>query len=98
LSYVIAATYVANEGEAEGVLAALKEMTPLTRAEPGCEEYVPHRSLEDPNVFFLYERYRDPEAFAAHAGSEYFERLIKGEAWPRLAHREVVRAAPLEDA
>ena len=98
MSYVIAATYVARDGESEGVLAALQEMTPLTRAEPGCEAYIAHRSVEDPNVFFLYERYADPDAFSAHAASEYFERLIKGEAWPRLERREVVRAAPLEDA
>jgi quinol monooxygenase YgiN len=96
MSYVIAATYVTKEGEADSVLAVLEEMTPLTRAEPGCEAYVPHRSVEDPNTFFLYERYRDSDAFSAHAETDYFERLIKGEAWPRLESRVVVRAAPLE--
>jgi len=98
LSYVIAATYVVKDGEAEAVSAALEEMTPLTRAEPGNELYVAHRSVEDRNVFFLYERYADREAFAAHAETDYFERLIKGVAWPRLERREVVRAEPLTDA
>jgi quinol monooxygenase YgiN len=98
VSYVIAATYVVKDGEADAVLAVLEQMTPLTRAEPGCEAYVPHRSVEDPNTFFLYERYSDPAAFAAHSESEYFERLVKGQAWPRLEHRIVVRATPLEDA
>lgn len=98
MAYVIAATYTVREGEADEVLALLEQMTPLTRAEPGCEAYVPHRSVEDPNVFFLYERYRDGDAYAAHASSEHFERLIKGQAWPRLERREVVRAAPLEDS
>lgn len=97
MSYVIAATYEAKDGEADDVLSALKEMTPLTRAEPGCEAYTPHRSVEDPSVFFLYERYADSEAFAAHMNADYFERLIKGQVWPRLANRSVVRAAPVED-
>jgi quinol monooxygenase YgiN len=97
LSYVIAATYVVKDGESEAVREALEEMTPLTRAEPGNEVYVAHRSVEDPNVFFLYERYADSDAFTAHAESEYFERLIKGETWPRLENREVVRAEPLGD-
>jgi quinol monooxygenase YgiN len=98
VTYVIAATYVVKDGEAEAVLAVLEEMTPLARAEPGCEAYVPHRSVEDPNVFFLYERYKDADAYKAHGESDHFERLIKGEAWPRLERRDVVRAAPLEDA
>jgi len=95
LTYVIAATYVAKDGEAEGVQAALEAMTPLTRQEPGCVGYQAHRSVEDPNVFFLYEQYADESGFAAHAGTEHFERYIKGEAWPRLERREVVRAQPL---
>lgn len=95
MSYVIAATYVVKEGEAEGVLHALTQMTPLTRQEPGCTGYQAHRSVEDPNVFFLYEVYADQAAFEAHAATEYFERHIKGEAWPRLESRAVVRAEPI---
>jgi quinol monooxygenase YgiN len=98
MPYVIAATYVAKQGEADGVKSVLEEMTPLTRGEPGCLTYQAHRSVENENVFFLYESYRDEEAFAAHVAADYFERLIKGEAWPRLARREVVRAVPLDDA
>jgi len=95
LTYVIAATYVAKDGEAGGVQAALEAMTPLTRQEPGCVGYQAHRSVEDPNVFFLYEQYADESGFAAHAATEHFERYIKGEAWPRLERREVVHAQPL---
>ena len=95
MTYVIAATYVAKDGEAEGVQAALEAMTPLTRREPGCVGYQAHRSVEDANVFFLYEQYADEAGFAAHAATEHFERYIKGEAWPRLERREVVRAQPL---
>lgn len=96
MTYVIAATYFVKDGEAEAVRSALEQVTPLARAEPGCEAYIAHRSVEDPNIFFLYERYRDADAFAAHAASEHFERLIKAGAWPRLERRDVVRAQPFD--
>ncbi len=95
MSYVIAATYLVREGEADAVRAVLEAMVPLTRAEPGCLEYRAHASVEDPNVFFLFEEYADEQGYQAHAGSAHFERLIKGEAWPRLESRSVVRARPL---
>lgn len=98
MPYVIAATYVAKDGEAAGVQAALEQMTPLTRQEPGCLVYQAHRSVEDPNTFFIFETYDDADAFGAHAAADYFERFIKGEAWPRLESRAVVRAEPLPDA
>jgi autoinducer 2-degrading protein len=97
VTYVIAATYVANDGEADGVAGALKSMTPLTRQEPGCRSYQAHQSLEDPNTFFIFEVYDDEHAFQAHAAADYFETYIPGKAWPRLANRDVVRAQPLGD-
>jgi len=98
MSYVIAATYVAQAGEAEGVLAALAGVAPLSLQEPACISYRAHRSVEDPNTFFIYEEYEDEAGFAAHSASPHFARYIKGEAWPRLASRTVVRARPLTGA
>jgi quinol monooxygenase YgiN len=95
MSYVVAATYVVREGETEAVRDALEAMVPLTRAEAACLEYRAHQSVEDPSVFFLYEEYVDEGGFKAHAQSAHFERYIKGEAWPRLESRTVVRAQPL---
>jgi quinol monooxygenase YgiN len=95
MSYVVAVTYTAKEGEAEAVLAALEKMAPLARLEPGCIAYEVHRSIEDPNVFFLYEHYVNEDGLRAHAESEHFERHIKGDAWPRLENRIVVRCEPL---
>lgn len=95
MTYVVAATYVVREGEADAVMAAIQSATPLALAEPGCLGYRAHRSLEDPNVFFLYEEYVDEDAVRAHVESPHFERYIRGEAWPRLESRTVVRATPL---
>ncbi len=95
MSFVVAATYTAKEGEAETVLDALKSATGPSRDEPGNITYRPHRSVENPNVFFIYEEYVDEDAFAAHHASPHFERYIKNQAWPALADRSVIRSAPL---
>ena len=47
-----------------------------------------NRSLEDPNVFLLYEEYTDEDAYPAHAASEHFARLALGEGIPLLESRE----------
>ncbi len=95
MSYGIAATYVVKEGEAAAVHADLEAMVPLALDEPGCIDYRAHRSVEDPNVFFLYEEYVDEAGFQEHASSPHFEQYIRGDAWPRLVSRTVVRARPL---
>jgi quinol monooxygenase YgiN len=97
MSYVVAATYTVTPGEEESVLSNLEAMISPTRAEPGCQVYIPHRSQEDPSVFFLYEQYSDEDGFRAHVASDHFERHIKNEVWPRLAERRRVIATPLAD-
>jgi quinol monooxygenase YgiN len=66
------------------VAAALHEMAPLTRAEPGCVCYFVHRSERNPSEFFLYELYKSQSALEEHKGSAHFKRYIKREAVPLL--------------
>ena len=96
MSFVVAATYVAKDGETDTVLGHLQTMVGHTRAEPGCITYRLHRSVEDPNALFLYEEYVDAAAFEAHRAAPYFEQIAMSEIWPRLASRSVVRAEPLD--
>jgi quinol monooxygenase YgiN len=97
MSFVVAATYTAKDDQAQTVLNALTNATGPSREEPGNITYRAHRSIEDPNVFFIYEEYVDEDAFAAHHASPHFERYIKNQAWPALADRTVVRSVPLVD-
>ena len=96
MQVVLTVTWVARPGEEAEVERILRTMVPLTRAEPGCVQYVAHRSPEDPRRFFLYEVYEDEAALTAHSESEYFKRYVLGEALPRLETRERVRYEPLE--
>ena len=66
----------------------LRRLVPLARAEPGCLQFDAHRDPDDPNRFFLFERYADQAAFDAHGASPHFQELVLGEALPRLARRE----------
>ena len=46
--------------------------------------WLPHRSVAEPRLFWLYEQYEDEAAYEAHTATEHFERLVKGEAIPEL--------------
>ncbi len=88
MAYVVAAIWKAKEGQADTVLRVIEKMTPLSRKEPGCLFYQSHRSPDDPNVFFLYEQYRDAAGYEAHMASPHFEQYVRGEAIPNLESRE----------
>jgi quinol monooxygenase YgiN len=89
MAYVVAAKWRAHPGKAERLREVIEEMTPPSRAEPGCLFYQAQRSDEDPDLFFLYEQYADESGYEAHMDSEHFTRLVKQEAIPELlADRE----------
>jgi quinol monooxygenase YgiN len=88
MAYVVAAIWKAKVGQADTVLRVIEKMTPLSRKEPGCLYYQAQRSLDDPNVFFLYEQYRDAAGYEAHMASPHFEQYVRGEAIPNLESRE----------
>jgi quinol monooxygenase YgiN len=89
VAYVVAAKWRAHPGKADRLLEVIREMTPASRAEPGCRFYQAQRSEEDPDLFFLYEQYADEAGYEAHQDSEHFTRLVKQEAIPELlAERE----------
>ena len=90
MAYVLAARWVAKEGEEEAVLEALTQLAGPSRAEPGCHYYQPCRDPENPRNFFIFELYDDPQAVDAHVASEHFQRHALGDAIPRLETRERV--------
>lgn len=90
MTYVVAATWTAREGDEERVADILQRITPLCRSEPACRMYQAHRSAEDPRRFFIYEQYDDEAGFVAHTETEHVERLVRGEAVPLLEGRERV--------
>jgi len=89
MAYVVCAKWRAKDGKEDRLAEVIAEMTPPSRAEPGCRFYQAQRSTEDPRLFFLYEQYADEAGYQAHQDSEHFTRLVKQEAIPELlAERE----------
>ena len=76
MTVVLAVTWVAREGESDAVAELLRRMIPLSRAEPGCLQYDVHGDPDDPNRFFIFERYVDDAALDAHAASPHFRELV----------------------
>ncbi len=89
MTYVVAARWVAREGDEERVLAALGALAPASRQEPGCRLYLANRSVDDPRVILLYEQYHDAAAFQAHRDSAHFQKHAVDTAIPLLESREV---------
>lgn len=87
MTYTVIATWVAKEGEEQACRDILQVMTPLTRAEPGCQQYVALEQKDDPRTFVLYEVYEDEAAFQAHRESDHFKEHVLGDAVNRLEQR-----------
>lgn len=70
----LAVTYIVKDGEEERAAAYLRKLTEGTQGEAGNIMYVAHRSASNPHQFFLYEQYRDQEAFDFHRRQPHFIR------------------------
>ncbi|WBM81301.1 antibiotic biosynthesis monooxygenase [Cryobacterium breve] len=65
------AEFTALPGREDEVAALLSELTVDVRREPGNLAFDPHRRASNPREFFVYEVYRDAEAFQAHITAPY---------------------------
>ena len=76
---VLFAEFTALPGQEETVAELLDRLADDVRREPGCIEFAPYRLSDEPSRFFVYEVYRDDDAFTAHInapyGSEFNARL-----------------------
>ena len=83
--YTVPAEHVA---EAERTLVELRD---ASRGESGCITFDVSQSVEDPNVFVLYEEWNDQAALDVHYATEHFTRLgvngIRKLASDRVGHR-----------
>jgi quinol monooxygenase YgiN len=59
--------------KAEGLLRELRDES---RKEEGVIAFDVGRSKENPNVFALWEEYRDKAALESHIATEHFQRLV----------------------
>jgi quinol monooxygenase YgiN len=83
------AKYRVREGSGDRVEELLRRMAEAVwEDEPACLVYRASRSVEEPNVFVLYEEYEDDEALLAHRDTPHFKELVEGTIVPLLESRE----------
>lgn len=91
--FVVAINIVAKDGEADAVAEILERLIAPTMAEEGVKFFMPYRSPNDTNAFFVYELYADAAGWDAHNASEHFQDAVK-ELIPRVSVRERVPFIP----
>jgi len=81
--------------DADRVEAIFRELRDASVKEPGIIEFQVGRSREKPNVFALWEVYRDQEAIEAHRASEHFQRLVVNGVRPLATARIAETVIPI---
>ncbi|WP_372786706.1 putative quinol monooxygenase [Phenylobacterium sp.] len=86
----------ARPGQAGAVAAALRDVVPPSRAEPGCVFIEAYRSTQDPDLFHIHSRWVDEAAFEVHAGLPHTAAFL-ARVEPLIDHPlQISRARPLD--
>jgi len=81
--------------DADLVASLFRELRDASRKEAGVIQFEVGRSREKPNVFAVWEVYRDQEAIDAHLASEHFQRLVVNGVRPLAQERNAERVVPI---
>ena len=65
------AEFTVKPGAEERVAEMMRGLAANVRAEPGNVEFAPFTEKSQPRHYFVYEIYRDEDAFNAHISAEY---------------------------
>ena len=88
MSFVLVVRMTVAEGNEARAAEIIPELATASRAEPGCELYIPCRDPENPRGYVFYEQYRDRAAFEEHGASEHFQRLAVNGLFELMESRE----------
>jgi len=61
------------DGKGDEFEQEFRKLVPKVLKDPGAITYVVHRRLDDPNSFFVYEKYEDSEAIKYHSSTPHFK-------------------------
>ena len=81
--------------DADRAEAILRELRDASLKEAGVVRFEVGRSRDKPNVFALWEVYRDQDAVNAHRGTEHFQRLVVDCIRPLAQQRTVETVTPI---
>ena len=81
--------------DADVAESLFRELRDASRQEAGVIQFDVGRSRENPNVFALWEVYRDQQAIDAHLATEHFQRLVLNGVRPLALDRQIERVVPI---
>jgi quinol monooxygenase YgiN len=81
--------------DADKAESIFRELRDASVKEPGVVEFQVGRSEEKPNLFALWEVYRDKDAVDAHRASEHYQRLVVNGIRPLAEQRVVETVVPI---
>jgi quinol monooxygenase YgiN len=76
ISFTVRLTF--EEGEREVIAEMLRKLTPASRQEPGCINYIPHFVEGEPLTVVIYEQYADEAALEYHRNTPHFLQYAAG--------------------
>jgi quinol monooxygenase YgiN len=82
-------------GDADAAQALFRELREASRKEDGVIGFDVARSRDKPNVFALWEQYRDRDALDAHMASEHYGRLVLRGLRPLAQQRDAEIVFPI---
>jgi quinol monooxygenase YgiN len=87
LSFTVRLRFKNDDREEIGQI--LRELTRLSRQEPGCVSYVPHWVESEPDTVLIYEQYKDEAAVEHHRGTPHFAKFAIGGLYQKMLDRQV---------
>jgi quinol monooxygenase YgiN len=87
--------YTFTAEDADKAASIFEELRDASRREKGVISFEVGRGQEDPNVFALWEEYRDEAAREVHLASDHFTRLVVNGVRPLAKKRDFVAVVPL---
>jgi quinol monooxygenase YgiN len=87
LSFTVRLRFKDDDREEIGQI--LRELTRLSRQEPGCVSYVPHWVESNPDTVLIYEQYKDEAAVEHHRGTAHFAKFAIGGLYQKMLDRQV---------
>lgn len=92
---IISIVFTFAAQDADKAEAILRELRDASVKEPGVVRFEVGRSQEKPNVFALWEVYRNQDAVDAHRSTEHYKRLVVGGVRPLAQQSNVERVIPI---
>jgi quinol monooxygenase YgiN len=74
---VITAVMRAGTGKGDELEKVIKSYAPRFLKDPGCVVYQAHRRVDNPDLFFFYEKYENDEALKYHSSAPHFKEMFQ---------------------